>query len=263
MEEILQRVFAIIISAIIFFLLPMYMAFEKKDDISYALALKITESFVNNVTSKGYLTRDMYDNYISELSVTGNDYTVTIEHVAKKYYPEVYSFESEDANAKVTKEFDYAYFLNLLHGASINRNDLSGARINDGTGYYSNFKLGYKMQEEKYYTDQILDTIENDEIMNKTTYSSKSISNIPLKSQLYRGNIYAMTEGDQFNVTLKNNNMSNINYSIFSSNGSYKPYATARTKANIKIDGGTYSSHGRYTEKTFSAHYANERDKFE
>ena len=206
MEEILQRVFAIIISAIIFFLLPMYMAFEKKDDISYALALKITESFVNNVTSKGYLTRDMYDNYISELAVTGNDYTVTIEHVAKKYYPEVYAFESEDANAKVTKEFDYAYFSNLLHGASINRNDLSTARINDGAGYYSNFKLGYKMQEEKYYTDQILDTIENDEIMNKTTYSSKSISNIPLKSQLYRGNIYAMTEGDQFNVTLKNNN---------------------------------------------------------
>ena len=66
-----------------------------------------------------------------------------------------------------------------------------------------------------------------------------------------------------YEVTLKNNNMSNINYSIFSSNGSYKPYATARTKANIKIDGGTYSSHGRYTEKTFSAHYANERDKFE
>ena len=45
MDGILQRVVSIIIAVAIFFILPVYIAYEKKDDISYALALKITTDF--------------------------------------------------------------------------------------------------------------------------------------------------------------------------------------------------------------------------
>ena len=57
MEDTLQRVFSVLVAIVIFFLLPLYIAFEKKDDISYSLALKITSNFVDNVKNKGYLSK--------------------------------------------------------------------------------------------------------------------------------------------------------------------------------------------------------------
>ena len=68
---------------------------EKKDDISYSLALKITTNFVESVNSKGYLTHDMYNDFISKLAVTGNSYDIKLEHVAKKYYPTIYVYKDD------------------------------------------------------------------------------------------------------------------------------------------------------------------------
>ena len=82
MDGVLQRVVSILISVVIFFILPIYIAYEKKDDISYALALKITTDFVDNVNSKGYITSEMYDDFIAELAVTQNSYDVYMEHTA-------------------------------------------------------------------------------------------------------------------------------------------------------------------------------------
>ncbi|MEG2348784.1 MAG: hypothetical protein RSB67_03970 [Clostridia bacterium] len=87
MEDNLQRIFAILMSVLVFFMLPLYIAFEKKDDISYALALKITSNFVDNVTSKGYITKSMYDSYISDLAITDNVYDIKLEHLSKTYTP--------------------------------------------------------------------------------------------------------------------------------------------------------------------------------
>ena len=56
MEDNLQRVFSVLISVLILFLMPLYITFEKMDDISYSLALKITSNFVDNVNAKGYNT---------------------------------------------------------------------------------------------------------------------------------------------------------------------------------------------------------------
>ena len=75
MEDIVQRVFAIIFAVLVFFIMPLYMTFEKRDDISYALALKITSNFVNTVKSKGYLTAEMYADFVSELGATDNIYS--------------------------------------------------------------------------------------------------------------------------------------------------------------------------------------------
>ena len=91
MDGILQRVVSIIIAVAIFFILPVYIAYEKRDDISYALALKITTDFVENVNSRGYISADMYNDFISELSVTQNTYDIYLEHTAKKYNPVILS----------------------------------------------------------------------------------------------------------------------------------------------------------------------------
>ena len=79
MDGVLQKIAAIIISVVIFFILPVYVAYEKKDDIAYALALKITTDFVENVNSKGYITSQMYYDYVGKLAVTQNTYDIYIQ----------------------------------------------------------------------------------------------------------------------------------------------------------------------------------------
>lgn len=250
MEDNLQRVFSILISVILFFLLPLYMAFEKKDDISYALALKITTSFVDNVTSKGYLTEDMYQDYISELGVTANTYDVTFEHIAKKYYPVLNTYN----DVKYTKNgpeylelnneyFDFKQYESIYvenqatiknaisNMTAIEMDELKKNELNNKLSRISgniHLKLGYRLQEEKYYTDQILSVIgveqtedngnlkydEDDSSSyylstNTNVYKNLSYEDIPSLVRLTtRRNIYTMNEGDQFTVIIKNKNTS-------------------------------------------------------
>lgn len=214
MEDILQRVFAIIISALVFFLLPLYIAFEKKDDISYSLALSITSNFVNDVTNKGYLTIDMYNNYISNLAVTGNSYDVSLEHVAKKYNPVIYVTDKDGNN---TKAFDYGTYKDCIQEDSANNKKESKIfKLSDGTIYY-NPTINYKLSEIKYTQNQILpiiDGTQNLDIDYNSNYASLSWKDIPFVSGMYKIKsgedgkkvVYPMNVGDEFTVVIKNTN---------------------------------------------------------
>ena len=147
MEDNLLRVFSVLISVLIFFILPLYITFEKIDDISYSLALKITSNFVDNVNAKGYLTQEMYDDFVSRLSVTGMVYDIKMEHVAKKYSPVYYA----NINEKVDT-FDYSmYALNVEHLDEDEVVTLSGIQVEK-----KNLKYSYGVSEIKYTDKQIL-----------------------------------------------------------------------------------------------------------
>lgn len=236
MEDNIQRVFSILISVIIFFLLPLYMAFEKKDDISYALALKITANFVDNVASKGYLSKQMYEDYISDLSVTANTYDVVFEHVAKKYYPVINTYSNANYDTMEYTDLNDAYFDFKLYELIYNENqsriqnwkdqksngsnvaiDFSGGNPSAKIDNHEHLKLGYKLQEEKYYTDQILKVLEGNEYSTKVSYISPNISNDVYKDLDYSDisatvrltaekSVYTMNEGDQFTVIIRNRN---------------------------------------------------------
>ena len=51
MEDNIQTIIVVIISAFLLFIFPVYMAYEKKDDISYALAMRYTQDLVDEVTA--------------------------------------------------------------------------------------------------------------------------------------------------------------------------------------------------------------------
>ena len=104
MEDNVQRIFSILLAVLMFFLLPLYIAFEKKDDISYNLALQITTNFVNSVTEKGYLTYDMYNDFITELTTTGNVYDIKLEYIAKQYNPVI---QVANKNDGTIHEYEY------------------------------------------------------------------------------------------------------------------------------------------------------------
>lgn len=87
MEDNVQTIIMTLVAIIVFFIFPTYVAYEKKDDISYLLALKYTQTFVDSVRSKGYVSKDMYNDYLEELAKTGNTYDVNMEHVRKRAEP--------------------------------------------------------------------------------------------------------------------------------------------------------------------------------
>ncbi len=207
MEDTLQRVFAILIAVIIFFLLPLYIAFEKKDDISYSLALRITTNFVENVKSKGYLSKEMYDNYISRLAVTGNVYDIKLEHVAKKYNPVIYSYN--DDYSEVKAKFDYNMY----------KDQFENGEINSVSGLYKNLVLAYDLYETRYNEGQIIESLDlNQQVIKRVTNGTTEIDNykavnrdeIPVVSGIYRtsdnGALYPMSKGDEFTVVIKNTN---------------------------------------------------------
>lgn len=232
MDDTLQRVFSILISVLILFILPLYITFEKIDDISYSLALKITSNFVDNVTAKGYLTEEMYNDFVSELAVTGNVYDVKMEHVAKKYNPVYYIY---DDNGKVLANLDYALYANSVNNATNNTlKTIDGAEYllshTDADGNeVSNIKLSYGMSEIKYSEKQILNILENDDQnspyskMSILDYKAKNKNDIPLKPCMYANyklndsgdemeidndnKIYTMNKGDEFSVRIKNENV--------------------------------------------------------
>lgn len=211
MEDNLQRVFAILISVIIFFFMPMYISFEKKDDISYSLALKITDKFVNNVTSKGYISKQMYDNFVDELAATDNTYEIKMEHRAKRYYPVIIG---HDADNNVIK------YEAALYDISDDNNSL--VLKSNGSKIYDNapFEMSYDMKEEIYNEKQIIDTISSTE-KPFNYYSSeeyRNIKNDDIKFLPYiygklannatstYNNIYTMSVGDEFSIVIKNTN---------------------------------------------------------
>lgn len=234
MEDNLQRIFSVLISVFIFFILPLYITYEKVDDISYSLALKITSNFVDNVTSKGYISKNMYEEFVNALETTHNTYDVKLEHIEKKYTPAYYVY---DNNGQVLDVLDYSMYSDKVNDSGVTTLKVGAKEYEkfhmvDGKNE-PNIVLSYKTSEVKYSNKQILDVLSNtNDIMPYsklllTEYASISkndISSIPymygnytsevledgtIDSTLDNDNkIYTMNKGDEFSVRIKNTNTS-------------------------------------------------------
>lgn len=85
MEDNIQIVVVAIIAIVIMFIFPVYVAYEKLDDITYALTLKYTMNFVDEVKEKGYISQEMYKDYLVALRSTGNSYDIQMEHGYERF----------------------------------------------------------------------------------------------------------------------------------------------------------------------------------
>lgn len=191
MEDIIQRVFAVIFVVLVFFAMPIYMTFEKKDDISYALATKITSNFVDEVTAKGYLSESMYNDFISKLAVTGNTYDIKLEHIARKYSPVVNIYKKDNNQSSLQQTLEY-------QGNEVSEiNNKKDYKVGETVYSKENWdvEVTYSMYEEFYTEKQIL------------RYLTESSSNTKMKYQDSDNKIvYTMSVGDEFGVIVKNTN---------------------------------------------------------
>lgn len=272
MEENVQRVFSIIIAVIVFFLLPMYVAFEKKDDTAYALAVRMTSELVENIKNNGYISKKMYDDYVTRLAITGNTYDIKIEHKAYKYYPVICSYT--DATFTTLREtFEYDRYINEYKNGTI---------IYKGNPY-TNLVLSYSKSEEIYTEDHILDVLDSPNNIVYTgmvpeMYGNVDVNQIPLNPNLYSsgslGSIYTLDKGDSLTIRLKNTNTTiaeiffntltvgmvseplprvYVNYGCTVQNEKYKTWVVANSGYTGSVEEVTVAETGTYLLEVWGA----------
>jgi len=131
MEENISRFVTAIIAIFILFIFPVYTAYEKKDDISYALAVRYTQEFVDNVRRKGYITQELYQDYAKSLIATGNTYSIELEHEYVRYDVD-YVDGSNKSATRNTELFTNDHIINILDNGQVytmNVNDNFNVKI--------------------------------------------------------------------------------------------------------------------------------------
>ena len=117
MEDTLSILFAVIVSIIIMFIFPLLDTWELQDNLSYATTYATVVDFVDTVRNVGYISSDVYNAFSTRLGMTGNTFSITMEH--RKFledigdYMNVYTNEIEhtlntDGIYKLDK-YDYFY----------------------------------------------------------------------------------------------------------------------------------------------------------
>lgn len=221
MESSLQKIIAAVVGVMILFIIPVYIAYEKVDDISYSLALKLTQNFVDNARDKGYISPEMYSDFVSGLYSTNNVYEVTIEHTKKRYDPAIYIYEkkSDNTKGKVLYVLDYDRYL-TASGELPTSITLNGITYNS-----SNYIIekAHKVNEEIVTDKQIVNQIFRNTSISKVDFLRNCmLGNVDMyKSLAYMNeNSYVMNEGDKINVVVKNKNktIASIFYSMFTAN---------------------------------------------
>lgn len=79
MKDNISIILVSIIAVLLIVIIPFISILDRQDMMSYNVVLTKTKSFVETVRSQGFLTKDEYDNYLYELSKTGNTYKVELE----------------------------------------------------------------------------------------------------------------------------------------------------------------------------------------
>lgn len=233
MEDNIQTIIVVIISAFLLFIFPVYMAYEKKDDISYALAMRYTQDLVDEVRSKGYLTKNMYEDYRAKLKLTGNSYDIQMTHEYNRYDPITNYYKIEDGKYTLvkttTQEERQAYEEEIKKdGIKLGKiNEQSSIKkINDYiAGIYKSQNIDtvedtYKLSQEVYTENHIVSVL-NSERKLQLNSSSETVT-CKDKEDADDGcqHAYIMNVDDNFNITIKNTNitLATIIYNMVTAN---------------------------------------------
>lgn len=215
MENSFQRVVAFLLSILLFFIFPIYVTYEKKDDLSHAMASKITHLFVDNVRNKGYVSPTMYDEFNEFLRMTGNVYDVEMEHYKKRYDPVVYIYGVRNKKVVIVDEMTREYYDDNIGDAATftYRGKTYNKYLNIDNGKYIGNKIEGKTIETIKKTAKISKEVFQDatirnKIFPKYMYKIMTDDNKNLEVPSKESNVrkYLLSTGDNFNVKIRNKN---------------------------------------------------------
>ena len=110
----ITKVFAILIAVLLLYIFPISAAFDHQDDVSELVVLRAVTAFVDAVRDKGYISPEMYNDFVQALNATGNTYDIQMEHGQKRYDP-VY----DDPLRPETFRGEYAVHYEMFYNAQI------------------------------------------------------------------------------------------------------------------------------------------------
>lgn len=142
MESSFQKIIAAIVGVMIMFIIPVYIAFEKVDDISYNLVLKHTQSFVDNVRERGYISPEMYSDFVANIHSTNNSYDVQIEHVKKRYDPAIYIYGTK---GEILHILDYDKYIDVYNAGR----DAGNIKLEIDEGVYTDKNTEIRVEAPK------------------------------------------------------------------------------------------------------------------
>ena len=80
MSDTLITIIGIFLAAILMFVFPLMAVSNTQDEISQVAVQSLVSEFVNKEATKGKVTQDDYNEFLSKLYATGNTYDVQLEH---------------------------------------------------------------------------------------------------------------------------------------------------------------------------------------
>lgn len=233
MEDNIQTIIIVIISAFLLFIFPVYMAYEKKDDISYALAMRYTQDLVDEVRGKGYITKYMYDDYKAKLKVTGNSYDIQLTHEHNRFDPvtNYYTLKEDGLYELVRtttqeerKEIENEIYKNAIETGKLTEyaaaEEINSyiAKIYKDNENIDKVEDTFLLSKEVYGTSHIENVLNGRKNLLLNASTSNVVCNDSEESECQQA--YIMNTEDNFNVTIKNTNitLATVMYNMVTAN---------------------------------------------
>lgn len=129
MEDTTISIIAILIAAVLMFIVPLILIADRADDIAQLTAETITAEFVDNVIKSGKITNDDYSDFRSMLATTGNSYDIDIE--LKILDPNT-SIKYTRVTGAIGKNTYYSIFTNQIEEKLLKADVADGSADNSG-----------------------------------------------------------------------------------------------------------------------------------
>ncbi|MBY6773689.1 hypothetical protein [Clostridium botulinum] len=148
MTNAISKVVAIILAVILTIIVPVYNVYWMIDRTVYNQVGVVTNRFQKEVRTRGYVSKDIYENFMKDLSNTKRSYDVKMLHRKVTYYPlsptspkykpekpwtiEIYKYNEKTILETIynkNKPMDYKMNINDDFSVSVEDKSFSGARI--------------------------------------------------------------------------------------------------------------------------------------
>lgn len=108
MENLWWKVFALILCATLLFLAPLLNILERQDNIAYNVVFAECNRFADACRDTGYITPNMYQEFVERINSTGNTYEIKLFHINRTVIP-VYT--QTEGGLTFTGEYEVSHIL--------------------------------------------------------------------------------------------------------------------------------------------------------
>lgn len=87
MTDYLGKIVTVILAFIACFLLPLYFSAQQSDNVTQSVVYSVTSDFVNQVEEQGYISQEMYMQFVQGLDNTNLLYDIEMNHSHQNVVP--------------------------------------------------------------------------------------------------------------------------------------------------------------------------------